>query len=142
MEDSQVRLDLLILKLSSEFKSQRPVSVQSYQQTIQTLLKVRKGLQRSSELAIKPEFLSVVKGALESDDPVLKRAGLLTATSLNTFLDEQTFLNNFATADQKDRAKQWRQALLLSSHEQQSKRPLRRLGRSRNVESRRLLVPA
>jgi hypothetical protein len=117
--------------------------VQSFQQTIQTLLKVRKGLQRSSELAIKPEFLSVVKEALESNDPVLKRAGLLTATSLNTFLDEQTFLNNFATADQKDLAKQWRQALLLSSQaQQQSKRPLRRLGRSRNVESRRLLVPA
>lgn len=141
MQDLQLRLDLLILKLSLEFKSQRPTSVQSYQQTVNTLLKVRKGLQQSVELAIKPNFLSAVKEALESDDPVLKRAGLLTATSLNTFLDKQTFLNNFAT-DQKERAQQWRQELLLLSSKTQDNRLLRRTGRTRDVQSRRLLVLA
>ena len=143
MEDSKVRLDLLILKLSAEFNEQRPLSQQSFVQTFRTLKKIRGELKPSPELRLAPDFLTKVAEALNSkEDPVLKRLGLVAVNSLDSLLNVDQLLRNFGKPDHP-RVIAWRESLLLpeEEEEQEETRPLRRRrhhGRRGDVFARRL----
>ena len=117
MDELQVRLDLLILKLSLEFREGKPLSKQSFVQTYRTLKLLRSELKPSSlpKVDFVSDYLRKVAKALESHDPVLKRLGSLSVNSLDTLLNTDHLLRNFTDPGVHEKIIAWRDTLLKHS---------------------------
>lgn len=113
MEDLQLRLSLLIVKLSYEFRERKPCSETSYRHTLATLLKLAESLKSSSpHTELCDDFVDRVAQALQSKDQTIFRVGVVAANSLDTVLDLNSLLRLFKP-EQHAAVKEWQEALFV-----------------------------
>ena len=126
MDELQLRLSLLIVKLSYEFRERKPCSETSYRHTLSTLLKCSESLQPSTkhnELSV--DFVDKVAQALQSKNTTIFRAGVVAANSLDTVLNLDSLLRLFKP-EEHEAVKEWQKSLFVVPDKKQ---PRNQVGR-------------